>query len=187
MHTHCYNQTFGNYLRARGEYRDFGAESRTPRELPPRTRRIQPSSNYHFGASGTTSAHAENTSSAVSPTRWKRNYLRARGEYILYAKSAILRLELPPRTRRIPGDAEGGPGFAGTTSAHAENTGYQGGYDDPIGNYLRARGEYYMKSKFGVDLVELPPRTRRILNRNRQQRGQLGTTSAHAENTVAPE
>ena len=50
-------------------------------------------------------------------------------------------------------------------------------------NYLRVRGEYCGGSKFTRSKVELPPRARRILNDQIQQRTDKGTTSACAENT----
>ena len=71
----------------------------------------------------------------------------------------------------------------GTTSACAENTFYMLHRSDYYGNYLRVRGEYYMKSKFGVDLVELPPRARRIPMDRAKRPVNSGTTSACAENT----
>ena len=53
-----------------------------------------------------------------------------------------------------------------------------------VGNYLRARGEYWLaKGGLGV-VVELPPRTRRILFYITSHRFPAGTTSAHAENTL---
>ena len=72
--------------------------------------------------SGTTSACAENTR---FPRLWSNvggNYLRVRGEYLMMVKPLLVRLELPPRARRILGsevDSGHGPG---TTSACAENT-----------------------------------------------------------------
>ena len=52
---------------------------------------------------GTTSAHAENTPERFSRSTPKRNYLRARGEYIEHVINAVHPVELPPRTRRILG------------------------------------------------------------------------------------
>ena len=91
-------------------------------ELPPRTRRIRPKSMYGAIAPGTTSAHAENTSSyhLGCPCCW--NYLRARGEYCRALNTGMTTLELPPRTRRILSLWLGIGGGQGTTSAHAENT-----------------------------------------------------------------
>ena len=50
-------------------------------------------------------------------------------------------------------------------------------------NYLRARGEYGSFCEGFSGFAELPPRTRRIHNGFKPPRCQLGTTSAHAENT----
>ena len=51
-----------------------------------------------------------------------RNYLRARGEYLMVAKLTGGAWELPPRTRRIPFAVIVKLLIVGTTSAHAENT-----------------------------------------------------------------
>ena len=51
------------------------------------------------------------------------------------------------------------------------------------GNYLRARGEYMPRRVLTTWLMELPPRTRRIREHTATGERQMGTTSAHAENT----
>ena len=51
------------------------------------------------------------------------------------------------------------------------------------GNYLRARGEYCAPPAVDDNIMELPPRTRRILDGGDSQPRRFGTTSAHAENT----
>ena len=51
---------------------------------------------------GTTSACAENTYWTMCLPRWKRNYLRVRGEYEVFIGLRSLVEELPPRARRIP-------------------------------------------------------------------------------------
>ena len=72
---------------------------------------------------------------------------------------------------------------SGTTSACAENTGIIRVAVSPRRNYLRVRGEY-STGITGVRWVpELPPRARRILNRNHGGKVGAGTTSACAENT----
>ena len=133
---------------------------------------------------GTTSAHAENTRSTAAGAGSAWNYLRARGEYMMMCGSSGKPAELPPRTRRIHTCAKACIIKGGTTSAHAENT-LIGGY--PIGNhenYLRARGEYGPASTWVDARPELPPRTRRIHNILQQNVIPIGTTSAHAENTL---
>ena len=70
-----------NYLRARGEYWLEETGFMPPEELPPRTRRIQHRPCLGGNQSGTTSAHAENTSLPLVLPAQARNYLRARGEY----------------------------------------------------------------------------------------------------------
>ena len=50
------------------------------------------------------------------------NYLRVRGEYLRSAVWLMRRMELPPRTRRIPDMPEMQICKKGTTSAYAENT-----------------------------------------------------------------
>ena len=72
---------------------------------------------------------------------------------------------------------------AGTTSAHAENTGNLADREHARGNYLRARGEYRRAVAGLAKMLELPPRTRRILGGWCGERAFGGTTSAHAENT----
>ena len=71
----------------------------------------------------------------------------------------------------------------GTTSAHAENTHHWWGQLYHRRNYLRARGEYGFQGAERFDHRELPPRTRRIPIRDGADINQVGTTSAHAENT----
>ena len=51
-------------------------------------------------------------------------------------------MELPPRTRRIPGVRAMEVLGYGTTSAHVENTPLGALWRPPEGNYLRVRGEY---------------------------------------------
>ena len=111
-----------NYLRVRGEYPPWLRDTCKNQELPPRTRRIP---KPHLGIPkqyGTTSAYAENTRLQNMPPIIIRNYLRVRGEYVLYSGQAIGEAELPPRTRRIQGCCARPPQKEGTTSAYAENT-----------------------------------------------------------------
>ena len=134
--------TVENYLRARGEYSKMASGACPGWELPPRTRRILPDINQWNNDIGTTSAHAENTPRQHAGMRVCANYLRARGEYGNTPPRANAKWELPPRTRRIPTIALGGLGDLGTTSAHAENTGFTAFTQAGSWNYLRARGEY---------------------------------------------
>ena len=55
----------------------------------------------------------------------------------------------------------------------------------PVGNYLRARGEYLPWWAGLLFERELPPRTRRIPPTRQNNIKHRGTTSAHAENTRA--
>ena len=71
----------------------------------------------------------------------------------------------------------------GTTSAHAENTAKEAIRPHVYGNYLRARGEYKRLEAAEKNLEELPPRTRRIPEVGKERIHEVGTTSAHAENT----
>ena len=88
-----------------------------------------------------------------------------RGEYVSGALQEILQSELPPRARRIRSVPVRGSVILGTTSACAENTfdGLLGVGGD--GNYLRVRGEYALDYLHGLLRTELPPRARRILDR----------------------
>ena len=93
-------------------------------------------------------------------------------------------MELPPRTRRILGDAGKAVYQGGTTSAYAENTIRAGHVPKIIWNYLRVRGEYPNQAFRVFSVSELPPRTRRIQQGATILRKGGGTTSAYAENTA---
>ena len=74
----------------------------------------------------------------------------------------------------------------GTTSACAENTLRCQRHPVRNWNYLRVRGEYVgcgSKQRVGC---ELPPRARRIPTDSPPRPGDIGTTSACAENTSQP-
>ena len=174
-----------NYLRARGEYDLLFILAFILRELPPRTRRIPFLDFTHMPEDRTTSAHAENTARITSLRGIRRNYLRARGEYIDIGALFLAVEELPPRTRRIQHHSSSVSSSPGTTSAHAENTYPHGWFGKTFGNYLRARGEYNGPKPPTAPAAELPPRTRRILVKLIAATEPSGTTSAHAENTGA--
>ena len=91
-------------------------------ELPPRARRIPDTYEKAKNRAGTTSACAENTGCGEESGVGAWNYLRVRGEYDSCHDSSFLKMELPPRARRILGDPRDMPGPDGTTSAYAENT-----------------------------------------------------------------
>ena len=152
-----------NYLRVRGEYPVMRFCYRAWLELPPRARRIHQGTGTIRHRRGTTSACAENTNHQKPHTCYHRNYLRVRGEYCAMRRVSWLRVELPPRARRILI-------FDCATSFAA-------------GNYLRVRGEYTRGIVQRATQSELPPRARRILSDSSDQPRGLGTTSACAENT----
>ena len=152
-------------------------------ELPPRARRIQVKPFFPRLRGGTTSACAENTEDFLFLYHLGRNYLRVRGEYCELRAGPALIAELPPRARRIPITYKHGDHLRGTTSACAENTTNLEEVMAPQGNYLRVRGEYFFNLGYWHDLVELPPRARRIPGRQKRQQPHEGTTSACAENT----
>ncbi len=131
-----------NYLRVRGEYPTRPRRSAHHLELPPRARRIRPSSRGIIINIGTTSACAENTANRVSSNGIGGNYLRVRGEYPSPISMGITCVELPPRARRILRNGLLGPAPSGTTSACAENTATILEPTRPTRNYLRVRGEY---------------------------------------------
>ena len=133
---------------------------------------------------GTTSAHAENTFQVAADGCHSGNYLRARGEYMPPTPAVTGFLELPPRTRRIPRSVWPMVTTGGTTSAHAENTFSRAGALTIHRNYLRARGEYSRNANMVLRNLELPPRTRRIRLVETPIHRSIGTTSAHAENTL---
>ena len=93
------------------------------------------------------------------------------------------RMELPPRTRRIPQSLQKLHYPTGTTSAYAENTGKLEQRLRERANYLRVRGEYCYILNRVPSVAELPPRTRRIPTTPQHSPPKLGTTSAYAENT----
>ena len=70
------------------------------------------------------------------------NYLRARGEYLVFPDTTRDAVELPPRTRRILNPMHKSLNTQGTTSAHAENTWSASPPLRYCSNYLRTRGEY---------------------------------------------
>ena len=71
----------------------------------------------------------------------------------------------------------------GTTSACAENTTERQTFPLLKGNYLRVRGEYGFCPRPKKQLLELPPRARRIRPCEGARPQREGTTSACAENT----
>ena len=153
---------YWNYLRVRGEYRDFFVDVSEGLELPPRARRILGLVKLGGCGIGTTSACAENTKPLVVNDIFIRNYLRVRGEYGIISASMCSSVELPPRARRIRIILECYPGEGGTTSACAENTSLRISSLRLVRNYLRVRGEYVTHVAFSVGIAELPPRARRI-------------------------
>ena len=107
-----------------------------------------------------------------------------RGEYNQAKAAELLKLELPPRARRIRAIMRLGVLGGGTTSACAENTGGLSIIESDRWNYLRVRGEYEAKSDISGVWGELPPRARRIRDFLTRVRVMGGTTSACAENTL---
>ena len=112
------------------------------------------------------------------------NYLCVRGEYCHRCLGGNVRLELPPRARRILEDQAAVAAGEGTTSACAENTLGQKLFHGKLRNYLRVRGEYLEMASHAVMIQELPPRARRIPWDALGAGIKYGTTSACAENTV---
>ena len=70
-------------------------------ELPPHARRILIDDLCYSKANGTTSACAENTAVQGESHTVAGNYLRMRGEYIIFVPAYADGLELPPHARRI--------------------------------------------------------------------------------------
>ena len=173
----------GNYLRTRGEYVSYCVPRPLSVELPSHTRRIHCTRPQLWRYPGTTSAYAENTHACTIAGSSAGNYLRVRGEYACAMASAMRRVELPPRTRRILSPAGVMAQSVGTTSAYAENTGQASNIPPPGRNYLRVRGEYHQVMEYAHKLGELPPRTRRIHSETELIVHLLRTTSAYAENT----
>ena len=90
-----------NYLRVRGEYYRYSRVQSRSSELPPRARRIPVTVPAEHMRRGTTSACAENTCQAPTLLAGLQNYLRVRGEYLIWKPYVRNRRELPPRARRI--------------------------------------------------------------------------------------
>ena len=178
-------KVYWNYLRVRGEYVLGTLGEKFSEELPPRARRIPPDEKEKIAYRGTTSACAENTWGHLRQLEQLENYLRVRGEYGSWRSPLSRLVELPPRARRIQ-QAQQIPHFLiGTTSACAENTDSNPLAAGQPGNYLRVRGEYVKSTTVLVACLELPPRARRIPHERSPHRGQRGTTSACAENTMS--
>ena len=152
-------------------------------ELPPRARRIRWGLVCYVQAGGTTSACAENTKPVKTSNPNPRNYLRVRGEYLMFLVWNQNPSELPPRARRILLLRMKPTFLCGTTSACAENTDRMCAIVRAGRNYLRVRGEYSRKNASRVCQMELPPRARRILAQKARISRRQGTTSACAENT----
>ena len=131
-------------------------------ELPPRARRILLPPAGGVWWVGTTSACAENTAENRGLGLTLGNYLRVRGEYPLALADKPIKIELPPRARRILTHPGGLFTNRGTTSACAENTGHAPQLRNLNRNYLRVRGEYSDVPARLMRVVELPPRARRI-------------------------
>ena len=115
-----------------------------------------------------------------------RNYLRVRGEYLDAGAGFEWVEELPPHARRIPHPIAVGGAVHGTTSACAENTSTFAKNSSMGRNYLHIRGEYTLLTNTRSKRLELPPHARRIRGVGAEGEHGLGTTSACAENTVAP-
>ena len=147
----------------RGEYTSGTISVASSMELPPRARRILVYRNGGDWAG------------------W--NYLRVRGEYLASCSTPRDNRELPPRARRIPVGVGCDVGHGGTTSACAENTAVLPHASYSKRNYLRVRGEYSSSIAFLPSGAELPPRARRIPERDHLSDPTGGTTSACAENT----
>ena len=106
-----------------------------------------------------------------------------RGEYSSNRRAIFKSRELPPRARRIHTPSEMVRLESGTTSACAENTKVKAWLGAFFRNYLRVRGEYPPRYHPRSANQELPPRARRIRGFEEETNGQIGTTSACAENT----
>ena len=120
---------------------------------------------------------------ARSQGRVQWNYLRVRGEYHGHSLQPLCLAELPPRARRILLAVLLHTRTEGTTSACAENTTRVLPHTLASRNYLRVRGEYWMRGKPILKNEELPPRARRIPFCSAFSNPFAGTTSACAENT----
>ena len=156
-------------------------------ELPPRARRIRSWITDPDDPEGTTSACAENTCKFQGAGVGAGNYLRVRGEYPPLIARARSNKELPPRARRIRHRRVARGDNRGTTSACAENTDARYFCDATGWNYLRVRGEYTIVNTHECEVLELPPRARRILLEQACDLQIQGTTSACAENTFSEE
>ena len=86
----------------RGEYLSVNPPMMPDSELPPHARRIRFWGTSEKQIRRTTSACAENTIRLKIKPGQERNYLRVRGEYLLPFCLGIIKMELPPRARRIP-------------------------------------------------------------------------------------
>ena len=168
----------------RGEYGSWIVTPAPDMELPPRARRIRHCILRQGDSDRTTSACAENTGRVINVVLDSGNYLRVRGEYIMFFATTPANTELPPRARRILIAVHRCEAVEGTTSACAENTLRADLRMNLIWNYLRVRGEYPTMPWILSSTRELPPRARRIHRKAQITDIAGGTTSACAENTL---
>ena len=155
----------GVYPRPRGEYICIPHGSTPSRGLPPPTRGIRLGFDICGLSYRSTPAHAGNTRSLVPPAVAPAVYPRPRGEYLAIILHRRAIRGLPPPTRgilRIPSHT---PVDAGSTPAHAGNTGLRQGIQRKPEVYPRPRGEYLLEQSIMNAGEGLPPPTRGIPGR----------------------
>ena len=133
------------------------------------------------GCSGITSAYAEKSIHRGLRHRFRRNYLRIRGEETEEEEDTVPAPELPPHTRRRGWMICAVFWVAGITSAYAEKSDVPNSFRNDLGNYLRIRGEEQPGLQKTPVLKELPPHTRRRECCFAVVACPLGITSAYAE------
>ena len=132
---------------------------------------------------GSTPAHAGNTGALRIRRPDAGVYPRPRGEYMPNRNVQQNRQGLPPPTRGIRILASRLAEYAGSTPAHAGNTGHTQHGTDAGQVYPRPRGEYLAKTLAKQGYEGLPPPTRGILTYIARDNTGLGSTPAHAGNT----
>ena len=174
------------YPRPRGEYPRSYTTARSVVGLPPPTRGIPRDYHYLLVRIGSTPAHAGNTAPTFAKPTPLRVYPRPRGEYPRLSPPPPPLSGLPPPTRGIRAAGELAPRVYRSTPAHAGNTISRYGWALASGVYPRPRGEYRGVGGYEGVRQGLPPPTRGIRARAYPRLDAVGSTPAHAGNTVAP-
>ena len=181
----CRRRVLTVYPRPRGEYLSIALIATLLWGLPPPTRGIPRPTARSPAASGSTPAHAGNTDGRYRAVSHDEVYPRPRGEYYSSKHRERLSEGLPPPTRGIQDGYWSSNHHAGSTPAHAGNTGAALSEGAAIAVYPRPRGEYGAVWQAEYQIEGLPPPTRGIPLPKPRGRTKRRSTPAHAGNTAS--